>query len=73
MRFLASNQCSEINSIILRFETKELLLNVNKNKLSGEKSFNGDDFGIEGNHGSSPGKKVLFWVFLQVFHQCFNA
>ena len=43
----------------LRFQTKECVLRVNKSKIAGENTFNGDHFDIEGNHGSSKEEKTF--------------
>ena len=56
----------------LRFQTGERVLRVNKSKITGENTFNGDHFEIEGNHESSKDEKTLFWVFLQICDPCFN-
>ena len=45
---------------------------INKSKITGENTFNGDDFEIEGSHESSKDEKTLFWVFLQICYPCFN-
>ena len=50
----------------LRIQTKELVPRVNKKGITGENDFNGDIFGIEGNHESSKGEKTWFQVFLQI-------
>ena len=50
----------------LRFKTEERVLRVNKSKIIDKKIFNGDYFGIEGNHGSNKHENVLFWIFLQI-------
>ena len=39
------------------FQTEERVLRVNKSKITGGNSFNGNHFNIEGNHGSSKEKK----------------
>ena len=54
-----------------RFQTEEHVLRV-KSKITGENTFNGDDFEIEGSHESSKDEKTLFWVFLQICDQCFS-
>ena len=41
----------------LRFQTKERDLRVNKSKITGENTFNRDQFEIEGNHRSNKDKK----------------
>ena len=63
---------AKLLAFFLRFQFKEQVLRVNKSKITGENTFNGDHFGVEGNHGSSKGEKILFWVFLQICDQCFN-
>ena len=44
----------------LRFQTKECILRVNKSKITGENTFNGDHFELGGNHESSRHEKILF-------------
>ena len=56
----AANQCTEITGTFLRIQTKELVLSVNKSKITGENTFNGDHCEIGGNHGSGKDKKGLF-------------
>ena len=68
----AANQYSKFIDIFLRFQTKERVLRANKSKITGENTFNGDHFEIEGNHRSSKDEKILFWIFLQISDQCFN-
>ena len=63
---------SKLPASFLRFQTEEGVLRVNKSQITGENTFNGDHFEIEGNHGSSKYEKTLFWVFLQICDQCFN-
>ena len=55
-----------------RFQTKEQVLRAKKSKNAGENTFNEKHFGIEGNHGSSKGKKNFSRVLLQICDQCFN-
>ena len=43
----------KLPAFFLRFQTKERILGVNKNKITGENTLNGDDFDIQGSHGSS--------------------
>ena len=57
--------------LFLRLQTKELVLKVNIIKITGENTFNKDQFKIEGSHGSSKEKKTLFWLFLQFCDQRF--
>ena len=45
-RLYAANQYSEISGIFLRVQTEERALRVNKSKITGAKTFNGDQFGI---------------------------
>ena len=45
---------------------------VNKSKITGENTFNGDHFQVEGNHKPSKDEKTLFWVFLQICYRYFN-
>ena len=51
---------------------KVRVLKLSESKINVEKAFNGDHFEIEGNHGSSKDKKSLFWVFFEIYDQCFN-
>ena len=60
------------SAFALRFETEERNLRVNKSKISGQNTFNGNHFGDEGNHRSSKNEKFLFLAFLQFCDQCFN-
>ena len=44
---------------------------INKSKITGENTFNGDHFEIQGNHGSSKDEKTLFiYVFQALFRFC---
>ena len=70
--YCTANQCSEITSFFFIFQTEEWVLRVNKSEITGENTFNGDHFEIEGNHESIKDEKTLFWVFLQICDQCFN-
>ena len=54
------------------FKTEEGVLRVNKSKITRENTFNGGHFDIECNHGSSSYEKTFFWLFLQIWDQCFN-
>ena len=63
----------KLSAFFLRFQTEERVLRVNKSKITGENTFNGNDFEIEGNHESSKDEKTLFWVFLQICYPCFNT
>ena len=56
----------------MRFIKEKQVPRVNKSKITGQSTFNGDHFGISGNHGSSKDEKVLFSVILQICDQCFN-
>ena len=62
----------KLPTIFLRFQSGERVLRVNKNKITGKNTFNGDYFESEGNQRSSKDKKTLFWVVLQICDQCFN-
>ena len=48
------------------------IFSINKNKITGESTFNGDHFEIEGKHESSKDKKTLFWIFLQICYRYFK-
>ena len=48
------------------------IFSINKNKITGENTFNGDHFEIEGKHESSKDKKTLFSIFLQILYRYFN-
>ena len=50
----------KLPAFFLRFQTGEPVLRVNKGKTTGENTFNGDYFGIEGKHESSKDEKTLF-------------
>ena len=54
------------------FQTKERVLKVNKSEITGEDTFNGDHFRIQGNHKSSKGEKICFVFFLQICDPFFN-
>ena len=58
-----ANQYNEITGNFLGFQTEERVLRVNKSKIIGGNSFNGNHFNIEGNHGSSKEKKLCFGYF----------
>ena len=62
----------KITSFFFRFESKERILRVNNSEITGENTFKGDHFEIEGNHESSKHEETLFLVFLQVCDKCFN-
>ena len=66
-------QYSEITGVFFRFQTEELLLRVNQSKITGENSFHGDHFEIEGNHEASKDEKTLFRVVLQICYPWFNS
>ena len=59
----AANQYTEITDIFLRFQTEEHILRVNKSKITGKNTFNGDHFEFEGNHGKVKTKKFCFGYF----------
>ena len=44
----------------LRFQTKERILRVNKNEITGENAFNGDLLEIEDNHEYIKDEKMSF-------------
>ena len=71
MRYFASVQ-QNYQHFFLRFQAKDQILMVNKSKIAGENTFNGDHFWIEGNPASSKDTKKLFVVFFQISHQSFN-
>ena len=68
----AANQYSETTGIFLRFQTEERVLRVNRSKITGENTFNGDNFEIEDNHESTEDDQTLFCFFLQICDSCFN-
>ena len=65
-----AHQYTESTSTSFRLQIAECILRVNKSKITGENTFNGDHFDIGDNHGSSKNEKILFWVFLQICDQC---
>ena len=69
----AANQYREIAGISWKFQSEEHVLRVNKSKITGENTFNGDHFEIQGNHESSKDEKTLFCVFLQICDRCFKG
>ena len=48
------------------------MLRVNKSKITGGNTFNGDHFQIECNHALSKDEKTSFWLFLQICDENFN-
>ena len=52
-----STSIVKLLELFLRFQTKEHVLRVNKSEITGENTFNGYHFEIEGNHESSKDKK----------------
>ena len=62
----------KLPAFLLRFQTEEYVLRVNKSKITGENTFNGNNFEIQGSHGSSKDKKTLCWIFFMIFDNCFN-
>ena len=54
-----------------RFQTEQRILTVNKSKIIGEKTLNGDHFGTERNHELNNDEKTLFGVFYQICDKCF--
>ena len=73
-QFAAEQQTSTLTlpEFFLRLQSEEGVLAVNKSKIIGENTFNGDHFQIEGNHGSSKSEETLLWIFLQICDYCFN-
>ena len=63
--FAAAQQTStvKLSALFLRSQTEERVLRVNKNKITGENNFHGDDFEIEGNHGLSKDENLYFGYF----------
>ena len=59
----------KLSAFFWRFQTEERVLRVSKSKITGENTFNGDHFEIEGNHESSKDEKTLFGVFLQICYR----
>ena len=55
-----ANHDTEINEIFLKFQIEEHVLRVNKSKITGENTFNGDLLHTEGNHRSRKDEKTLF-------------
>ena len=72
--FDAALQISILKLLVLylRLQIEEHILRVNKSKINGENTFNGDHFEIEGNHALRKDEKTLFWVFLMICVQCYN-
>ena len=48
---------------LLKFQTKEQVLNANKSKITSESTFNEDHSRIEGTHGLIKDKKLCFGYF----------
>ena len=62
-QFAAMQQTSTVKIstfFILRFQTKECILRVNKSEITGENTFNGDLFDIDDNHESNKDEKTWF-------------
>ena len=55
------------------FQLEDRVLKVKKSKITGRKTFNGENFDIDGNHGSCKDGRTLFQVFLEIFDHCFNT
>ena len=51
------NSTLKLAALLLRCQTEERVLKVNKSKITGENTFNRDHFEIECNHRSSKDKK----------------
>ena len=68
-QFVAAQQTStaKLLAFLSRFQTKEQILWVNKSKITGENTFNGDHFGLKGDHESIKEVKILFGVIFQGF------
>ena len=64
-QFAAQQQMNTLKLTItfFRFQIEECVLRVNKSKITGENTFNGDPFQIGDNHGSSKDKKFSFGYF----------
>ena len=72
-RFVAVQQTSTLKlpANSSEFQTKEHFLSVNKSEITGENAFNGNDFGVEGNHRSGKEEKIAFSLFWQICDPCF--
>ena len=72
--YAAVQQTSTVKlpAFFFRLQTEERVVRINKSKITGKNTFNGDQCLIEGNRGSIKDEKTLFWVFLQICDQCFN-
>ena len=53
----------KLPAFLLRCQTVECVLRVNKSKITSGKTFNGDEFEIGGCHGSSKNEKAFFENF----------
>ena len=73
--FAAAQQTSTVKlpAFFQKCQSEERVLRVNKSKITGENTFNGDHFEIQGNHESSKDEKTLFCVFLQICDRCFKG
>ena len=58
--------------LFLRFQTEECVRRTNKSYVTGETTFNGDQFENRSNIGSTKDEKTLFWAFLMIFDHCVN-
>ena len=70
--FISSPSPGKLPGFFLRFQTEECVLRVDKSKITGENTSNGDHFEIVGNYESSKDEKTLFWVILQICYPRFN-
>ena len=75
-QFAAAQQTSTVKLpaflFFFSFETKELVLRLNKNEVTSENAFNGNLFEIEDDHEQTKDEKIWFYVLLKICYQCFN-
>ena len=72
-QFAAAQQTSTLDLPALFFfeiSNQRARSKVSISKITGENTFNGDNFEIEGSHESSKDEKTLFCVFLQICEDC---
>ena len=61
------------SAFLKKFRTEKRLLKVSTSKITGENTFNGECFEIDGNHGLRKDEKTSFWKFFQICDECLNT
>ena len=57
----------------MRFQTKDFVLRVNKNNITGQNTINQGKCEFGGKHGSVKDKQILFRVFFEIYDHGFNT